>query len=298
MTFKRLYYFCEICEDLNLSRTAKRLYVSQQSLSYTICSMEEQLKCTLFVRTASGLQLTEEGSYLYYQYRHILDELSETYSVLTQPSEVSAQPLRVSLDTYAYNTAMHILPHRCLGIPVDYSYCNMDRCIQDVVHGQADVTILPYQPTVPSLRSTLLWKEPLCVLLPAGHRLAGRAAVSLHDLAQESLLLSNCHQDRNEALIRNCKQYGVTFDRIILPQAPLALIPQCAKGRGILLISQHAIKNCTLSSPGICVLPLIEPLSIEMYCVCHSHCAPASVMQFIQDIQGELNSCAASPSSL
>ncbi len=165
MTFKRLYYFCEICEDLNLSYTTKRLYVSQQSLSYTIRSMEEHLKCTLFVRTASGLQLTKEGSYLYYQYRHLLDKLSETYSVLTQLSAVSSQPLHISLDTM-YITPSCTFSPRCLGIPVDYSYCNMDRCIQDVVHGQADVTLLPYQPTVPRCAPLCFGKSPSVFFSP------------------------------------------------------------------------------------------------------------------------------------
>ena len=58
MTIKKIYYFCEICKDLNLSHTAKRLYVTQQSLSYVIRTLEQDVNCTLLLRTAKGLRLT------------------------------------------------------------------------------------------------------------------------------------------------------------------------------------------------------------------------------------------------
>ena len=38
LTLKWLYYFLEICKDMNMSKTASRLFISQQGLSKAINS--------------------------------------------------------------------------------------------------------------------------------------------------------------------------------------------------------------------------------------------------------------------
>ena len=56
------YYFAELCKDLNMSRTAERLYVSQQTISNHIQRMEEHYGTRLFYRKPS-LSLTYAGKY-------------------------------------------------------------------------------------------------------------------------------------------------------------------------------------------------------------------------------------------
>ena len=126
MTIKKIYYFCEICKDLNLSHTAKRLYVTQQSLSYVIRTLEQDLKCTLFLRTANGLRLTEQGNYFYARCTHILEELDETCSALRHVSQSSQSNLRISMDACVYSMMMHMLPNRCNDCDVEYSYYGVE----------------------------------------------------------------------------------------------------------------------------------------------------------------------------
>lgn len=126
MTIKKIYYFCEICKDLNLSHTAKRLYVTQQSLSYVIRTLEQDLKCTLFLRTANGLRLTEQGNYFYARCTHILEELDETCSALRHVSQSSQSNLRISMDACVYSMMMHMLPSRCNDCDVEYSYYGVE----------------------------------------------------------------------------------------------------------------------------------------------------------------------------
>ncbi len=54
-----------VCHELgNVTRAAQELNVSQSSVSYHIKKLEDDLSVTLFRRTASGLQPTEQGSLL------------------------------------------------------------------------------------------------------------------------------------------------------------------------------------------------------------------------------------------
>ena len=55
-----LYYFSELAKDLNMTHTASRLYISQQTLSNHIIRLEEQLGTKLFERKPT-LRLTSSG---------------------------------------------------------------------------------------------------------------------------------------------------------------------------------------------------------------------------------------------
>ena len=84
LTLKWLYYFLEICKDMNMSKTASRLFISQQGLSKAINSLENELQCTLFIRSHSGVTLTDAGTYLLQQGHQILDLIDTTQNHLKQ----------------------------------------------------------------------------------------------------------------------------------------------------------------------------------------------------------------------
>lgn len=60
MNFTNLYYFQTVAEEMNFTRAAKRLYISQQSLSGHIARLEEECGTQLFERSPK-LRLTYAG---------------------------------------------------------------------------------------------------------------------------------------------------------------------------------------------------------------------------------------------
>lgn len=72
MTLESLYTVYEICQDMNLSETSKRLYVSQQALSGHIKRLEEYYKTVMFERRPN-LVLTKEGEMILGAIEHMLE---------------------------------------------------------------------------------------------------------------------------------------------------------------------------------------------------------------------------------
>lgn len=285
MTIKKIYYFCEICKDLNLSHTAKRLYVTQQSLSYVIRTLEQDLKCTLFLRTANGLRLTEQGNYFYTRCTHILEELDETCSALRHVSQSSQSNLRISMDACVYSMMMHMLPSRCNNCDVEYSYYGVETCLDHVQTGTFDGAILPQKFNAPDLQFTLLWRDPACVVLPKHHPLAQNAAVSVFQIVNEQLLVPQIYQAIYPPLFQSCAELGISFQNIVSTPSPLVAIHRCAQGQGVLLLDQQSMKNCIITSSDICILPVVEPLFIDLYCAYpRKHSSPA-ISTFIQNMQ-------------
>ena len=72
MNFQHLKYFLMVAEELNITRAAERLYISQQSLSNHISNLERELETKLFTRSPK-LSLTYAGEQLVDTATQILD---------------------------------------------------------------------------------------------------------------------------------------------------------------------------------------------------------------------------------
>ena len=83
MNFDQLQYVTVLAEEKNFSKAAKRLYISQPSLSQSIASLEKALNTQLFFRTKSTVVLTDNGRIFVdaaYQILKIQDEMLRNIS--------------------------------------------------------------------------------------------------------------------------------------------------------------------------------------------------------------------------
>ena len=78
MDLRSLNYFTVVAEELNFTRAAQRLNMSQPPLSNQIRNLEEELGTQLFVRGGRSLQLTEAGLLLYRRAEQLLDLAERT----------------------------------------------------------------------------------------------------------------------------------------------------------------------------------------------------------------------------
>ena len=73
MNFLNLYYFRVAAEELSFTNAAKRLFISQQSLSNHISRLENEFGVILFNRT-QPITLTEAGKSLYASSKVLLQQ--------------------------------------------------------------------------------------------------------------------------------------------------------------------------------------------------------------------------------
>ena len=72
MDIRTLSYFVAVAEELNITKAAQKLCISQPPLSNQMHELEKELNTTLFIRGRRSLQLTESGKLLYRHAKEIL----------------------------------------------------------------------------------------------------------------------------------------------------------------------------------------------------------------------------------
>lgn len=77
MKIMQLRYFMEVCRCESVTKAAKKLYVSQPSVTSAIHEMEKEFGINLFYRQQKKMVLTREGEYLHQEGEKILTHLEE-----------------------------------------------------------------------------------------------------------------------------------------------------------------------------------------------------------------------------
>lgn len=77
MEVRVLRYFIEVVQEKNISNAAKRLHISQPTLSRQLMDLEKELGITLLERGHRQIKLTQEGYYLYDGHKRLLASLTK-----------------------------------------------------------------------------------------------------------------------------------------------------------------------------------------------------------------------------
>lgn len=142
MTPKSIEYFLAVAEELNYTRAAQRLYISQQALSAQIKRLEEEYGVTLFERRPS-LHLTEEGRQMQFYGRQILQSEQNLRRALSDISENCRATLRVGMSRLRGSVlfpAIYRAYHEAHpNISVELVSGNTDQLEQMMMDGRLDV---------------------------------------------------------------------------------------------------------------------------------------------------------------
>ncbi|MFJ2646288.1 LysR family transcriptional regulator [Streptomyces sp. NPDC087420] len=180
--------FVTAAEELHFTRAAARLYVAQQALSRDIRRLERELGVELFVRTTRQVALTGDGERLLPYARRVL---AAQDALLAACADVP-RTLLVDLNSEGLTSGRVLARARELAPECELMArfeSGLTGAAVEMLAGRLDVSFGYFDGLAPGLRAGLRCQlvryEPMAVLLPYDHPLAGRAEVPLAALAGE-----------------------------------------------------------------------------------------------------------------
>lgn len=81
MNLKQLEYLSKINKYKSLNEAANDFFITRQSLSYSLKSLEEELGTEIFLRSKQGIEFTENGKRILADTEKILDIISKWYKL-------------------------------------------------------------------------------------------------------------------------------------------------------------------------------------------------------------------------
>lgn len=190
---RQLRYFVAVADEGSLTRAAAKIPVAQQSLSEQIRALERQVGAPLFIRGPRGVQLTDVGTALLSEARPLLTRTDRAFDRMRRLAVGERQTLHVGFLPSVGNYVVPPVVRAFAKAHPEIALTTEDLPIAPLVEGLRDGRLdagLTRPPLVDDLATELVLREPVGVVLPAGHRLTGATMLDLADLAGEPWVLT------------------------------------------------------------------------------------------------------------
>jgi DNA-binding transcriptional LysR family regulator len=243
---RHLRYFVAVAEELHFRKAAERLHIAQPAVSEQIRKLEQELGVTLFNRTRRSVALTPAGTAFLEEARHVLrnavDHATTRLRIGYLPASLPASVPR----------ALRHLAVSAPSVDVDLATGPALRLIEDLRARRLDAVVTSLPAPTQSLRVTSLGEQGAVIVLPATHRLAVDAAITLRRLAPERLVVLPRHADPafHNAVVAMCHGAALspTFVQIPEPRVEHVLLA-VAGGAGPALLPEAITDR--FAAPGI-----------------------------------------------
>ena len=196
MTLQQLKYVTTIANIGSISEAAKRLFVSQPSLTKAIKELEKEMGITIFDRTNKGITVSKEGERFLGYARQVLEQaalLEEQYK------SQSGGKKQFSVSTQHYSFAVNAFVELLKGAGIDQYDVSLRETqtyeiIDDVAHMKSEIGLLFYndfnRPVLEKLIHTneLTFTELFTahphIFIGKNHPLANKDVVSMDELEE------------------------------------------------------------------------------------------------------------------
>ncbi len=193
MELRQLRYFIAVAEEMNITRAAERLHMTQPPLSRQLQMIEEEIGLPLFERGARPLRLTEAGRVFYAQARRLVEQADELAPLTRRLAQLSERIVIGFVPSSMYGALPDVIrAFRERAPNVELSLIEMFTLEQlgALKGGRIDVGFGRLRFDDDQLVREALIEEKLIAALPAGHRCADPAVpITLAELAADTLIV-------------------------------------------------------------------------------------------------------------
>jgi DNA-binding transcriptional LysR family regulator len=218
MDLRHLRYFVALAEELNFSRAAGRVHLSQPALSQQIQKLEGELGVALFQRTKHRVELTQAGQVLLKGARQVLVQVEQSARAAREAGGVQRSQLRVGFPEYVNHTPvadiLETFQRRYPYVELkEHEMFTLQQTLQQIGElrdGKLDVGFLLAPVEEEALEFEHVLSIELVAVIPQEHPLAAEREVALRDLAGERIILFSrrFHPGCYDYIVRCCKEAG------------------------------------------------------------------------------------------
>jgi len=262
MDVQALEAFWWIAKTGSFNRAAERLFLTQPSVTARIQSLEKDLGQTLFERKPRGVRLTDAGRVLLPHAERVLQDIRRARQAVADLESATGGTLTVGS---ALTSSAYLLPQILTRFKLSHPAVEVlvrtgrSHQVQQLVLDETVQVGLVHAPLPghPEIEFWPLSEEPILLVVYPEHPLAGRLAVGLEELADQSLITT----DRNSgywALVEQWWANNGFVPRITMELDSIEAAKRMVmSGLGVTMMPQSTVES-ELRLKQLIAIPLVQ----------------------------------------
>lgn len=239
MDFTALRYFSETANTRSIRAASERLHVSPSAISRQIAKLEHELRAPVFDRRAQGMALTPAGEILQSTVESVTREFGRVKSQIAALQNIQAG----TVDVYCFQTAiesfvapvLHRFNVQYPNVTFNVTMSSTDEAMGALSTGAAELSLVLNPPARDTIETIELFRDRTVVAFAPAHPLAKRKVVSLRELAEFPVALT----ERSFGLRQ---QQDRVFQRHAFQPQTFCITNSLALVKGVASVGSH----CTL----------------------------------------------------
>ena len=245
MTIRHLKVFTAVADMGGMSAAAKKLHVSQPTVSQAIAELEKYYGVKLFERLSQKLYLTKEGELMLSFSRHILDSFNQMEEAMDRA--VKKENLRigcsVTVGTCLINDILDQAGIRMPHLSISVVVANSSDIERAILCNEVDICIVEGILKSSELLITPVCKDELVIVCGSSHPLAKEKTVTPDMLAGQNYISRESGSAGRNQLEKLFEEQGLELVRTFCSTSTEAIKNAVIRGRGIAVLSERMIER-------------------------------------------------------
>ena len=192
ISLRQLQVFEAVARLLSYTRAAEELFLSQPTVSMQIKKLETDIGLPLTEQIGKKISLTEAGTALYQSTKDILGTLERFEMQIDDQKGLRTGQLRIAAVTTANYFAPRLIgkfTRHYPGINISLEIGNRDQILDRMGNNMDDVYLVGKPPESSELDFQPYLENPMVVVAPIDHALAGRESIPLAEVAEQPFII-------------------------------------------------------------------------------------------------------------
>lgn len=246
ITLRQLKVFERVARRLSFTRAAEELFLTQPAVSMQIKQFEDAIGLPLFERLGKKIYLTQAGEELYQLSRTIARELDEAEQIIEELKGTESGRLNVSVANTVHYFAIRLLAEFCRRHPkvrVSFKVTNRKGLLQNLEDNEADLLLMGQPPDSQDLVAESFLTNPLVIIAPPGHPLAGQKNIDLREFTHETFIMREIGSGTRNSVERFLAERGVHLTVSMEMNTNGAIKQGVEEGLGLGIVSIHTLER-------------------------------------------------------
>jgi DNA-binding transcriptional LysR family regulator len=250
MDLWQLNVFCKVVEQKSFSRAGSVVHLSQPTVSSHIKDLEEHFSAVLIDRLGKEALPTKAGRLLYRYARRLLSLRDETETVMSQFQGKIKGRLSIGGSTIPGG---FILP-RIIGefnskypdVTVSLIVGDTEHILNEILSGELELGIVGAATENRKIMQKRFLDDDMRLIVPAGHKWAGRKRVKIEDLSGEPFIVREKGSGTLKSINTSLLKKDVSTDdfKIIAEMGSTMSVIQAVKQNlGVSIVSEIAVSD-------------------------------------------------------